>query len=524
MTSWLESLEERILYVSLLSQSVQTPLQLQSMAILERRRRERLGLTQVPQASFLKTYRDDPIAFANDCIAWKDGEKPTPYQCEVMGRLLTEFRVAVRGPHSLGKSFTAAVLLHWFALTRDASGDDWKVPTLASAWRQLTKFLWPEVHKWARVLRWDVIGREPYNRNELLTLSLNLRSGSAFAMASNVPERVEGAHASQMLMIFDESKIIPPKTWESAEGAFAQGGKAYWLAVSTPGEPVGTFYDIHHRKPGYEDWWVRHVKKDEAIAAGRMDADWAEQRRKQWGADSAVYLNRVEGEFASADSDGVIPLAWAEAAVERWREWADNGKPKGEQGLTSIGVDVAREGQDKTVIACVYGDVVDDLRYYDRNDTMETTGFVAAAADYSKDVHIVIDAIGIGAGVFDRLREQEYNVTAFVANERADVEDATGTFKFQDLRSATWWGMREKLDPSRGATLMLPPDDTLLQDLMSPKWSMQSSGKIKVESKDDIRRRLGRSTDAADAVIQALVGGTLAKRWTATVSVVNLRR
>ena len=441
-----------------------------------------------------------------------------------MGRLLPERRVALRGPHGLGKSYSAAVLLHWFALTRDAMGEDWKVPTLASAWRQLTKFLWPEIHKWSRSLRWNIIGRPPYTRNELLTLSLNLRHGSAFAMASNVPERIEGAHATHLLMIFDESKIIPPATWESAEGAFSKGVQAYWLAVSTPGEPVGTFYDIHHRKPGHEDWWVRHVKRDEVIAAGMMSAEWAEQRRRQWGADSAVYQNRVEGEFASADSDGVIPLSWAEAAVERWKEWQDNGKPKGDAGLTGLGVDVAREGRDKTVIAKVYGDIVDDLLYYDRKDTMETVGFTMAAAEQNHDVQIVVDVVGVGAGVFDRLREQKFNVIPFNAGERTDITDITGNFKFQDKRSAAWWALRDRLDPSQGSTLALPPDDTLLQDLMSPKWVMQSSGKIKVESKDEIRKRLGRSTDAADAVIQALVGGVLTRHWNATVSLVSLRR
>jgi len=441
-----------------------------------------------------------------------------------MGRLLSEKRVAVRGPHGLGKSCVASILVHWFALTRDAAGEDWKAPTLASAWRQLTKFLWPEIHKWANALRWEKIGRPPYTRNELLTLSLNLKHGSAFAMASSVPERIEGAHADNLLMIFDESKIIPPKTWESAEGAFALGKNAYWLAVSTPGEPTGTFYGIHHREPGFEDWWVRHVKLEEVIAAGRIDQEWAEQRRRQWSEDSAVYQNRVLGEFSSSDTDSVIPLSWVEAAMDRWREWDDIGRPLSGQKITSIGVDVAREGADMTVIAVVYGNVIDELRYYSKKNTMETAGMVMAAARHNKDIPIIVDVVGVGAGVFDRLREEKFNVIPFNAGERSEVTDSTGSFKFQDKRSAAWWGMRERLDPDRGDRILLPPDNILLQDLVSPKQNMQSNGKIKVESKDDIRRRLGRSTDAADAVIQALVGGTIASRWTATVSMVNLRR
>lgn len=86
---------------------------------------------------------------------------------------------------------------------------------------------------------------------------------------------------------------------------------------------MGRFYDIHSRKPGYEDWTVRHVTLGEAIKAGRISPDWAEQRKRQWGEDSAIYQNRVLGEFAASDEDAVVPLAWVEAAVERWHAWND---------------------------------------------------------------------------------------------------------------------------------------------------------------------------------------------------------
>ena len=166
----------------------------------------------------------------------------------------------------------AAWIVLWFALVHD--GEDWKVPTTASAWRQLTHYLWPEIHKWARYLRWDHIGRAPFDSHtELEKENLQLTTGQAFALASDNAALLEGAHAEHLLFLFDEAKEIPDSTWDAAEGALSTGD-CLALAISTPGEPQGRFYAIHKEAPGLEDWWTRHVTKDETIAAGRMDKAW----------------------------------------------------------------------------------------------------------------------------------------------------------------------------------------------------------------------------------------------------------
>jgi hypothetical protein len=158
-----------------------------------------------------------------------------------------------------------------------------------------------------------VIGRPPFDRHELLKLNLNLRFGSAFAVASDVPALIEGVHADSLLYILDEAKEIPAGTFDAVKGAFAGEGEAMGLASSTPGQPTGRFFDIQTQKPGHEDWRVVHVSLDRALAAGRVSAAWAEQRALQWGRNSALYANRVLGEFHSADEEGVIPLSWIEA-------------------------------------------------------------------------------------------------------------------------------------------------------------------------------------------------------------------
>ena len=449
-------------------------------------------------SSTLQTkYRDDPAGFVMDCINWKEDEHPSEYQFEILTQFPTQRRISVRGPHGLGKTALASWIILWFALTRD--GEDWKIPTTASAWRQLTKFLWPEIRKWSRRLDWEKIGRNPFDeRTELLSLSIKLQTGEAFALASDNSVMIEGAHATNLLYVFDESKAIPATTWDSAEGAFSTGD-AYWLALSTPGEPNGRFYDIHRRAPGYDDWWVKHVSLAEAIKAGRISEQWASQRKVQWGESSAAYINRVLGEFATSDEDSIISLSYVEAANERWHEWVENGK---EGKFKCVGVDVGRGG-DKSVYAKRFDWAIDELVRSNEKDIMPVAGRTKGIIDKNGG-YAHVDVIGVGAGVVDRLREQDVEVIPFNSSERTTAKDRSGELGFTNKRSAAWWNMREILQTE---PIALPPDDLLIGDLTSPKWRVMSGGKIQVESKDDIKKRIGRSTDDGDAVVMAFDEG-----------------
>lgn len=483
--------------------------QMRAQAELLLRSRLENATTLSRTSAFQAKYRDDPVGFVHDCFRWKPGGGPSPYQDDIMRRLVEHRRESARGPHGLGKTALVAWIFHWFALTNDGT-TDWKIPITASAWRQLTKFAMPEIHKWAGMLRWDIIGRAPYNqRLELTQLSLKLNTGEGFALASDNSSLIEGAHASRILYIFDESKEIPVATWDSAEGAFSTGD-TYWLSVSTPGEPQGRFYDIQSRKPGYEDWDVRHVTLEEAIAAGRISAEWVESRRRQWGEQSAVFQNRVLGQFASSEADGVIPLTWIEKANERWNEWNDAKKsgvwPDGTEfimpAFTCVGADIARSGEDKTVFAMRYGQVVEEMRATVQEDLMQTTGRLMGILSAHKG-KAYVDVIGIGAGVVDRMRELKADVVPINASEHTDYMDKSGELGFANVRSAMWWHMRELLDPASDNKIALPPDDLLTGDLVAPHWKVQSGGKVQVESKEDIKERIGRSTDYGDAVVMA---------------------
>lgn len=337
----------------------------------------------------------DPVAFCSEVVDWPDGQALTAYQAEIMRALVEHLRVAVRGPHGLGKSALAALLVLWFGLSRELAGENWAVLTTASGWRQVSEFLWREIRLWARQLRWSELDRGPFDgRTELLSTMLKLRYGQAFGAASDDPARLEGLHADHVLILLDEAKSIPAPTWEALEGALSGTGSPMALAISTPGTPSGVFFDIHERKPGYEEWWVRHVRLDEAIAARRISPTWAAARARQWGVSSSVYKTRVLGEFSTSDEDAVIPLEWIELANERWQVWKDSEADPGP--LTVVGVDVARGGQDKTALALRCGDLVTEIRRFHHADTMATTGRVVALLEANPGARATVDVIGLG--------------------------------------------------------------------------------------------------------------------------------
>lgn len=457
----------------------------------------------------------NPVQWVADCIIWPTGDDLTDYQDEIFGALPVRRRVAVRAPHGAGKTAIVGLAVLWFATTRDLGGIDWKVIVTASAWRHLSVFAMPEVHKWARRINWDVLGRAPFTNHELLDLSLKLQYGAATAVASNDPAKIEGAHADSLLYIFDEAKTIPSGTWDAAEGAFSGGRssgypEAFALAMSTPGAPAGRFYEIHKRARGLEDWWTRHIRLEETIRAGRISEDWAKQRAIQWTVDSAMYNNRVLGEFYANDETTVVPLSWAELAVERWLAWVEAGSPIPD-GRQWLGVDVGRGGADSTVLARRVAHIIQSLEIHHREDTMQTATRVLTAIGDDREYLPVVDSIGVGGGVVDRLRELGVPVLAYTGSAKTAARDRTKEHGFNNVRSAAYWHVRELLDPAFDAELMLPSDELLLADLNAPTWDTVTGfpPKIRIEKKEDLVKRLGRSPDRGDAAVMSLWGDAL---------------
>jgi hypothetical protein len=207
------------------------------------------------------------------------------------------------------------------------------------------------------------------------------------------------------------------------------------------------------------------------------------------------------GDFAAGRLDDewqVIPSEWVDIAMGRW-------EPRPYEGITSVGVDPSRGGTDSTVIASRSDWYFHELQVYD-GATMKTGGDVAGKVieqvGHQSMCPVHVDVIGIGASVVDHLTAmiETRCVPVNVATRSEDTSDWSGTLSFINLRAELWWRMRDILNPDNGYRVTLPPNARLRAELCAPRYQLMSSG-IKVESKEDIVKRLGRSTDMADAVI-----------------------
>jgi hypothetical protein len=139
-------------------------------------------------------------------------------------------------------------------------------------------------------------------------------------------------------------------------------------------------------------------------------------------------------------------------------------------------------------------------------DTMESAGRIERLYNRYGAEAIIIDCDGVGAGVYDRLRERKLPVFAFHGSARCEKRDVTGELGFRNLRSYAWWNLRQLLEPTQGDPIDFPRDNDLIEELVVPKYNIRSGALIEIEGKDDIKKRLRRSPDLADAMAYAYSG------------------
>lgn len=215
-----------------------------------------------------------------------------------------------------------------------------------------------------------------------------------------------------------------------------------------------------------------------------------------------LYNRFVGNSWDDSDAiDTLIPAEWVDLAMSRI---------SGLSGDVYLGVDVARFGDDRTVIFPIKGRIgLPPIILYG-NDTMKVCGRIGQLYAEMGAVWIGIDSIGIGAGVYDRLNELGLPVHEINVSEKSDVIDSkTNKPKFKNLRSQLWWMARESLDPRpemQAGPVSLPKDSQFRDELVIPKYTINSAGQIEVEPKDDMKERLGHSPDIADAYCIACYG------------------
>jgi len=215
------------------------------------------------------------------------------------------------------------------------------------------------------------------------------------------------------------------------------------------------------------------------------------------------------GDFAVSVKDDIwqaIPTAWIIEAQNRWL-----AKPKSELALRAVGVDPSRGGDDETAIAKLYGTTFEIVTHagIDTPDGIIGARHVAEALG-DEYAPIFVDVIGIGSSVYDHLKVlRDTPVTAVNVGSGSKATDKSRRYGFANLRSELVWKFREALDPASGENIALPPDSQLRNDLRAARFSIVG-GKIKIESKDEIKSRIGRSPDKGDAVLLAWHGANQA--------------
>ncbi len=433
----------------------------------------------------IRYYRDHPVEWVRDVV----GATPEDYQAAALRDLAAGDKVAVRSGHGVGKTAVEAWAVLWFLSTRPFP----KVPCTAPTEHQLYDLLWAELAKW--LSRSKVAGAFTWTQTKVFA-NRHPERWFAVARTSNKPENMQGFHEDHLLFIVDEVFGVADSIM-TVVAASLTGEENKLLIAGNPTRLSGYAYDAFHS--GRQSWSLHHVNAEKSPRVSRA---WLDDMERDLGRDSDLYRVRVLGEFPRGEASAFIPLEVCEEAVTRFTDRA----PESTDEPFLIGVDVARFGNDETVLAIRRGSRLVELRPYRKQDTMETTGRIVAAAREIRaanpraPIRAHIDDTGLGGGVTDRLRELRPELD----REGLSLEVVPCTFGgagddyYADSGAAMWAAMRDWLK-----TGAIPDDPVLVGQLSSRRQALTSKGKIRLESKDDMKRRGLRSPDRADALALA---------------------
>jgi hypothetical protein len=420
-----------------------------------------------------------PLLFVREIL----GADPDPWQVKVLmayGR--GERRISVVSGHGVGKSAVASWIAVHHLLTRYPQ----KTVVTAPSSPQLFDVLFAEIKAWIGRMRPELQSLVEVKGERI---ELKARPETSFVTARtsrpDQPEAIAGIHSENVLILADEASGIPEKVFEAGSGSMS-GHTATTILLGNPVRSSGLFYETHHKLR--DKWWTLRVSCEDSP---RVSKDYIEDMRTRYGERSNAFRVRVLGLFPLADDDTIIPWDLVESA--QGREVAANPRAPIVWGL-----DVARFGNDSTALIKRQANVVPmPAQVWRGLDTMQVAGRVMAeweaTSPDARPIEILIDVIGIGAGVTDRLRELGLPARGVNVSESPAMGE-----RYRNLRSELWWAAKEwlgKLD------CRLPADETLAKELITPKYTITSNGKIQVESKDDMKKRGYESPNVADAFI-----------------------
>jgi hypothetical protein len=439
-----------------------------------------------PFVAFVQRYRNDPVRFVREVF----GVEPDPWQIDVLEAYARgERRISIRSAHGVGKTAVVA----WISIHHVLCRYPQKVAATAPSRPQAFDAYYAEVKRWIKDL--------PVALQDLLDvkadrIELKNRPESSFLSVrtsrQDQPEALQGIHSDHVLLIVDEASGVPEGIFEAAAGSMS-GEAACTILIGNPVRTSGLFFDSHTRLQA--SWYTVHVS---AFDSNRVSDDFINEMAERYGEDSNAYRVRVLGEFPITDDDSVIPYHLIEEA--RIREIKSHP-----DSPIIWGLDVARFGSDSSTLCKRRGnEVLEKVRIWKGLDLMQLTGAVKAEWDecsnLARPTQILVDGIGMGAGVSDRLRELGLPARAINVSESAGLKQ-----RYVNLRAELWFDVKEWLATNVAS---LPVNDSqLCAELSSPRYTFKSNGKVQIESKADMKKRGVASPNVADALVLTFAGG-----------------
>ncbi len=440
-------------------------------------------------------YAEHPVEFVEDII----GATPDQDQARILRSVAANPMTTVRSGHGVGKSAVEAWTIIWFLATRPFP----KIPCTAPTQHQLFDILWAEVSKWMR--------SNPALANELVWTKEKVymkgypEEWFAVARTASKPDALQGFHAEDLLFIIDEASGVADSIFEPVLGALSTPG-ARLLMCGNPTQLSGFFYDSHNKnRANYARFHIDGRK------SARVPQDFVNTIIQMYGEDSDVFRVRVAGEFPLQEDDIFIPISLVERSIHT--EYV----PRPEPHLVHIGCDVARFGDDKTVIGYKVDEQAQFHKKRQGQDTMKTADDIILLGEelvrrykLTSPIPVKVDDGGVGGGVVDRLRQvKRGDPERFWWLEVYPVKFGQ-RIKHKYYHDSTTYMMsvvKKLLQPfdeegnKKPVELILPDDDDLVAQLSGRKYELTEASKIKIESKKEVKKRGQPSPDEADCVL-----------------------
>jgi hypothetical protein len=442
-------------------------------------------------AADIAEFYDDPYGFIMYIFPW--GQKDTPledfpdgpdtWQAEQLIRIgeafkndpLCTLREAIASGHGIGKTAEVAFIILWAMSTRPHLAGVVTANTLP----QLTTKTWRELAVWhkrsinAHWFKWSATKFYHVEHSETWFVA-------AVPNTEHNSEAFAGLHATHVLVIYDEGSGIPDKIWEVSEGAMTTP-RAMWFVYGNPTKNTGRFRECFHSDS--HRWTTRQIDSRQAKMTNKAEmSEWV----NTYGEDSDFVRVRVRGVFPRTGDMQFI----ASDLVDRGMKWECPYEAHFQLPIL-IGVDVARYGDDKTVIAVRQGRKLLELRKFRELNTMQVATMAADAIREYRPAATFVDGIGVGAGVVDRLRMLNYEIIEVNAGVKASDEDT-----YFNKRAEMWDRVRIWLRD--GADI--PDDAELRQALIGIEYSFDGKELMRMERKQDMKRRGLESPDEGDAI------------------------